>query len=93
MKCFHAYTAPGASFPEFINVSRDDAGQIVVTVRSAPTFDVMQSDDPPLVACGPTAAIKLTRRQTDELITGLQKSLLSQAALDAVEGRVPTDNA
>lgn len=93
MKNFHAYTAPGGSFPEFINVSRDPAGQIVVTVRSAPTFDVMQSDDPPMAACGPTASIVLDRRQTDALITGLQKSLLSDAALDAVEGRVPTDNA
>lgn len=93
MKCFHAYTAPGATYPEFINVSRDDAGQVVVTVRSAPTFDVMQSDNPPLAVCGPTSVIKLSRRQVDDLILGLQKSLLSQAALDAVEGRVPTDNA
>ena len=90
---FYAYTAPGSAYPEYLNVSRDAAGKIVIIVRSAPTFDVMQSDDPPLAVCGHTADIALDRNQARALITGLQKALMDETELAMFEGRIPASAA
>lgn len=69
-----AYTAPGASYPEFINV-KIDGDHVVVTVRSAPSFDVMQSDNPPLAVCGPTAIIRLPMDQAESLVSDLSSAI------------------
>jgi len=92
-KNFYAHTAPGVSYPEFISVNRADDGKISITVRSAPTFDAMQSDDPPLAVCGPTAIIALDRKLVHALITGLQKSVMDETELAMLEGRIPTNAA
>lgn len=70
------YTAPGGSYPEFLSINRDGAG-IRVTVRHEPSFDVMQSDNPPLAVCGHTAEITLTREQAVDLMRSLQAALPS----------------
>lgn len=35
MECLYAYTAPGGSFPPYLNMSFD-GNTVIVTVRSAP---------------------------------------------------------
>lgn len=36
MKNLFAHTEPGASYPGFVSINRDENGDVVVTVRSAP---------------------------------------------------------
>ena len=69
-----AYTAPGATYPAYINVTID-GGHVVFTVRSAPTFDVMQSDDPPLAVCGSTSVIRLPLDEADALVSDLSTAI------------------
>ena len=66
-----AHTASGATYPEFVSVNQKPDGSVTVSVRSPATFDVMQSDDPPLAVCGATAEATLPREQIDSLIQGL----------------------
>lgn len=70
----HAWTAVGHFYPQYISVNEDDtraangervSTDIVFTVRSAPKGDVE----------GPTAEIKLTRRQVKVLVLDLLKEL------------------
>ena len=70
----YAYTAPGATYPEYINVKVEDDSALI-TVRSAPTFDVMQSDAPPLAVCGPTAVIRLSLNEAHNLVSDLSAAI------------------
>lgn len=68
-----AYTAPGSNYPEFLSINKQDDGTITIDVRSPPSFDVMQSDHPPLAVCGPAVRMPLPRDQVAALIAALQK--------------------
>lgn len=70
-KNLFAYTAPGATYPEFVSVNEHQDGRVTIDVRSPPTFDVMQSDNPPLAVCGPTSQMTLPRDRVQELVQGL----------------------
>lgn len=70
----YAYTAPGATYPEYINVSLD-GDHVVFSVRSAPSLDVMQSDNPPLAVCGSTSVIRLPIDKADALVSDLSSAL------------------
>lgn len=68
-KNIYAYTASGASYPEFVSINEQTDGSVTVSVRAPATFDVMQSDDPPLAVCGNTVEVRLSptefRRMAD----------------------------
>lgn len=64
--CVFAYTPPSMA-PPYMNVSRNDAGDYVITVRSPAT---------PEGRCGETAAMTLPRAQTTELYRALLRDLL-----------------
>ena len=69
-----AYTAPGASYPEFVSLNVEN-GTVSLTVRSPATFDVMQSDNPPLAVCGPTAKASLPLGQLISLRDALNRAI------------------
>lgn len=53
-----AYTAPGATYPEYVSINERD-GQVEITVRAPATADGQ---------CGVTAAMKMTWDAFDRLI-------------------------
>ena len=62
-----AYTAPGASYPEYISVNRRKSdGMIEITVRSAAKADG---------SCGDTGVIVLHRGQLGGLFNALRDEL------------------
>lgn len=61
-QCVYTHTPPG-QMPPYLNVTRLESGDYRITVRSAATHDVMQSDDPPLASYGPTATIELSEHE------------------------------
>jgi len=70
--CLFAYTAPGAGYPEYVNLSVVD-GEIKVTVRGPkkPPTDAITVEQP-----GDTSAMTLPREQAVELYRALLRSLL-----------------
>ena len=58
-----AYTAPGCNYPEYISVNTDDEKNVMFTVRGP-----AQNGE-----CGHTVCIKLTAKQFDEFVVGIQK--------------------
>lgn len=81
-KNLFAYTEPGASYPGFISVNKEADGSVTITVRSSPTYDVAQSDNPPLACCSPTAVIKLSMNQADDM-AGYISAAAHQSEIDA----------
>ena len=69
-----AYTAPGATYPEYLNV-KVDGDHVIFTVRSAPTFDFTQSDSPPMAVCGMTAVMRLPLAIADALVSDLSTAI------------------
>lgn len=63
--CLFAYTPPDLVFPPYVNLSRDEAGDYVVTVRAAPEAVV-----------GVTASIKLPRAELKKLFNALMRELI-----------------
>lgn len=66
-KCIFAYTAPGVSYPPYVNASLDaDSGRLVILAR-APARDGRE---------GPTASVTLTPAEA----VALARSILAEYA-------------
>jgi len=75
-KNIFAYTAPGADYPEFLSINREDDGRVTVTVRG-PSQRVETTEGNWQISMSPTITMTLPEAELNKLMDAIECQRLS----------------
>lgn len=85
-QCLFAYTAPGADYPEYVSINREDDGRVTITVRGPkrPPFNPNEAEyegqnKHPFEMSGHGAAMTLPDEEAKELVRALAADALAKS--------------